>query len=352
MQARQLRAGQVERGEGGDEREQPGRDPARALEDVEQRVVLEPREDELDHLPERLLDIAGVGAEEADQRGVGQRREDEADHEHDRERPDPDDPGGDDRGRLPQLPELADELGLGGRTGPGGGGFRLGLRLGARGRGLGGLFARGRRRRLGGRFHRRGRGLRRGWGGRFGLCRRRPGARCAAVRAEARAVLQPLAALVAERHPGREPSRTVGGSAQWPGVRSATPNLKARPIGDETEWCAGRPRKASRSMGVRGVVGDRAGLGLPGSGRRADRSRLRHDGQQRDPAHRQADHAERQLLRRRRRHRHADPLHPGARHAERVRPQRADRLLRRDLHALRHLHGPCPCAPPAARRAP
>ena len=124
LDARQLRAGEVERGEGGNEREQPGRDPARALEDVEQRVVLEPGEDELDHLPERLLDIAGVGAEEADQRRVGQRREHEADHEHDRERPDPDDAGGDDRRRLPQLPELPDELGLGGRAGPRGGRFR------------------------------------------------------------------------------------------------------------------------------------------------------------------------------------------------------------------------------------
>ena len=108
-------------------------------------------------------------------------------------------------------------------------------------------------------------------------------------------------------------------------------------------------------MGVRGAVGDRAGLGLPGSGRRADRAGLRHDGQQRDPAHRQADHAERQLLRRRRRHRHADPLHAGARHAERVRPQRADRLLRRDLHALRLLHRPgrlqlpSPCGEPELR---
>ena len=133
-----------------------------------------PREDELDHLPERLLDIAGVGAEEADQRRVGQRREHEADQEHDRERPDPDDPGGDDRGRLPQLPELADELGLRGRTGPGGG-FRLGLLRGGRGRrgrrrggsGSGAVRARfrfglGLGLGLGGRFHRRGRGLRRG----------------------------------------------------------------------------------------------------------------------------------------------------------------------------------------------
>src|SRR3954452_13808317 len=52
--------------------------------------------------------------------------------------------------------------------------------------------------------------------GRFGLRGRLTGAGCAAVRAEARAVLQPLAALVAERHPGREPSRTFGGGGSGP----------------------------------------------------------------------------------------------------------------------------------------
>src|SRR5215207_3026878 len=65
---RQLRPGEVQRGDRGDEREQPGRDPARVAEGVEQRVVLEPGEDELHHLPEGLLDVAGVNAEEADQR--------------------------------------------------------------------------------------------------------------------------------------------------------------------------------------------------------------------------------------------------------------------------------------------
>ena len=94
-----------------------GRDAAGAAEDVEQRVVLEPREHELDHLPERFLDVAGVSAEEADQRGVGQGGEQEADDEDDRERAGPDDAGGDDRGRLPELPELADELRLGGGGG-------------------------------------------------------------------------------------------------------------------------------------------------------------------------------------------------------------------------------------------
>ena len=88
LEAAELRPGEVERGERRHEREQPGRDPAGVAEGVEQRVVLEAREHELDHLPERLLDVAGVGAEEADQRGVGQRGEDEAGDEDDRERPD------------------------------------------------------------------------------------------------------------------------------------------------------------------------------------------------------------------------------------------------------------------------
>ena len=216
LQPRELRPREVQRGERGDEREQPGRDPARAAEDVEQRVVLEAREDELDHLPERLLDIAGVGAEEADQRGVGQRREDEAGDEDDRERADPMTAGRDDRRRLPELPELADELGL--RGGGAGRGtrrrvrFRLPRRSGAGSARLGfgsGFLAAG--------------GL-----GRGGRCTavpldcRRTRSRRAAVRAEARAVLQPLAALVAERHPGR---RVAIGTA----VPRRSPRVGCRP---------------------------------------------------------------------------------------------------------------------------
>ena len=252
LQAAELRAGEEERGERGDEREQAGRDPARVAEGVEQRVVLEAREDELHHLPERLLDVAGVDAEEADQRGVGQRGEHEAGDEDDRERADADDPGGDDGRCLPELPELADELGLGrgaaGFLGPGSG---LGGRAvwarrwlapgrrGASGRpeappspspssgrpaaprrpvsgsgpsGLGSgsvrAPARAPARGLARPAGRLGRRLLRGSGGGGGasaggpLSSRRTGR--PAVRAKARAVLQPVAALVAERHPGAD----------------------------------------------------------------------------------------------------------------------------------------------------
>ena len=197
----ELRARQVEGSEGRDEGEQPGRDPARVPEGVEQRVVLEAGEHELGHLAARLLHVARVGAEEADQRRVGQRGEHEPGDEHDRERPDADHARGDDGGRLAELAELVDELRLGGY-----GAAARALRLGA---GRFGLGARPRRRRVGlrrlgvrlrlGPWLRRRR-HRRGWGRCLGCGSRDP--RRAAVRAEPRAVLQLVAALVAERHPG------------------------------------------------------------------------------------------------------------------------------------------------------
>ncbi len=109
----ELRPREVQRGQHRHEREQAGGDAARVAEGLEQRVVLESGEDELHHLPERLLDVACVRAEEADQAGVGQRGEDEPGHEHHRERPEADDRGGDRGRRLTQRPELPDELGLG-----------------------------------------------------------------------------------------------------------------------------------------------------------------------------------------------------------------------------------------------
>ena len=82
-------------------------------------------------------------------------------------------------------------------------------------------------------------------GGRFGSAVAAPEPGRAAVRAEARAVLQPLAALVAERHPGGEPSRTVAVPASCAGHRSKrrsatlrrkVPQAAAR---QELRWRAG-----------------------------------------------------------------------------------------------------------------
>ena len=221
----ELRPGEVERGERGHEREEARRDAAGAAEDLEQRVVLEAREHKLHHLPERLLEVAGVGAEEADQRCVRQRGEDEAGEEHDREGPEPDHPGGDDSRRLPELPELAHELrsrvgGAGARRFPFalalGFGFRLRLRLGF-GLRLGFRLRSGPRLGLGLRGQGRGGGGS-GCGHVRGLrgCGARAGG--SAVGAEARALFQPLAALVAERHPA---SSVTGRSEGCRGVDCA-----------------------------------------------------------------------------------------------------------------------------------
>ena len=83
--------------------------------------------------PARLLQVARVGAEEADQRRVGQRGEHEAGDGHDDERPDPDDRGRDDGRRLPELAELVDELGLRGAERRGARPGSAGLRLHGRG---------------------------------------------------------------------------------------------------------------------------------------------------------------------------------------------------------------------------
>ena len=66
---------------------------------------------------------------------------------------------------------------------------------------------------------------------------------------------------------------------------------------------------------------------------------VQHLRQQPDAPHRQADHAARQLLRRRRRPGHGRPHDARARHAGRL-LRLGLRRLHRDLHALRHLHRP------------